>query len=241
MLLAAAVVASLSGASRAVAEPLYLASMAVGGWSIARSALAGLRRGSLDMNVLMTLAAVGAVGIGAYAEGAWVLVLFAVGTTLETYAFDRSRRSVTELMDLAPQQARVVGDDGSERVMPVEEVTVGTRFIVRPGERIALDGEVVAGASSVDEAPITGESVPVDKHEGSTVFAGHAQRAGRADGARDEGRGGFHAGARRRAGGGGAGVARAVGALRRPLRARLHAAGLRRRARGHRRSGRARR
>jgi Cd2+/Zn2+-exporting ATPase len=172
VLLAVAVVASLLGASRAVAEPLYLASMTVGGWSIARSALAGLRRLSLDMNVLMTLAALGAVGIGAYAEGAWVLVLFAVGTTLETYAFDRSRRSVTELMDLAPQQARVLGDDGSERVMPVEEVTVGTRFIVRPGERIALDGEVVAGASSVDEAPITGESVPVDKQEGSTVFAG---------------------------------------------------------------------
>jgi Cd2+/Zn2+-exporting ATPase len=172
VLLAIAVVASLAGASRAVAEPLYLASMAVGGWSIARSALAGLRRGSLDMNVLMTLAAVGAVGIGAYAEGAWVLVLFAVGTTLETYAFDRSRRSVTELMDLAPQQARVVSDDGNERVMPVEEVTVGARFVVRPGERIALDGEVVGGASSVDEAPITGESVPVDKQEGSTVFAG---------------------------------------------------------------------
>jgi Cd2+/Zn2+-exporting ATPase len=172
VLLALAVVASLTGASRAVAEPLYLTSMAVGGWSIARSALAGLRRGSLDMNVLMTLAAVGAVGIGAYAEGAWVLVLFAVGTTLETYAFDRSRRSVTELMDLAPQQARVVGDDGNERVMPVEEVTVGTRFVVRPGERIALDGEVVGGASSVDEAPITGESVPVDKAMGSTVFAG---------------------------------------------------------------------
>ena len=172
VLLAVAVLASLAGMSRAVAEPLYLASMAVGGWSIARSALAGLRRGSLDMNVLMTLAALGAVGIGAYAEGAWVLVLFAVGTTLETYAFDRSRRSVTELMDLAPQQARVVGDDGSERVMPVEEVTVGTRFVVRPGERIALDGEVVGGASSVDEAPITGESVPVDKQEGSTVFAG---------------------------------------------------------------------
>jgi Cd2+/Zn2+-exporting ATPase len=171
-LLAVAVVAALAGASRAVAEPLYLASMAVGGWSIARSALAGLRRRSLDMNVLMTLAALGAVGIGAYAEGAWVLVLFAVGTTLETYAFDRSRRSVTELMDLAPPQARVVGDDGSERVMPVEEVTVGTRFIVRPGERIALDGEVVGGASSVDEAPITGESVPVDKQAGSMVFAG---------------------------------------------------------------------
>jgi Cd2+/Zn2+-exporting ATPase len=172
VLLAAAVAATLSGASRAVAEPLYLASMAVGGWPIARAALAALRHRSLDMNVLMTLAAVGAVGIGSYAEGAWVLVLFAVGTTLESHAFDRSRRSVRELMELAPERARVLGDDGSERLLPVEEVTAGTRFAVHPGERIALDGEVVAGASSVDEAPITGESVPVDKATGSIVFAG---------------------------------------------------------------------
>jgi Cd2+/Zn2+-exporting ATPase len=172
LLLAVAVAGAVGGASRAVAESLYLASMAVGGWPIARAAVAALRRRALDMNVLMTLAAVGAVGIGSYAEGAWVLVLFALGTTLETYAFDRSRRSVTELMDLAPPRARVLTDDGSEREVPVEEVTAGTRFIVRPGERIALDGEVVAGASSVDEAPITGESVPVDKESGSEVFAG---------------------------------------------------------------------
>jgi Cd2+/Zn2+-exporting ATPase len=167
-----AVMATLAAAPRAVAEPLYLASMVVGGWPIARAALAALRRRALDMNVLMALAAVGAVGIGSYAEGAWVLVLFAVGTTLETYAFDRSRRSVTELMELAPQQARVLGPNGSEQLVAVEEVTAGTRFLVRPGERIALDGEVVAGASSVDEAPITGESVPVDKEAGSAVFAG---------------------------------------------------------------------
>ena len=172
MLLAVAVAATLAGASRAVAEPLYLSSMAVGGWPIARAALAGLRRRSLDMNVLMTLAAVGAVGIGSYAEGAWVLVLFAVGTTLESFAFDRSRRSIAELMDLAPEQARVLDDDGSEHLVPVEEVTVGTRFVVRPGERIPLDGIVVDGASSVDEAPITGESVPVDKQPDSSVFAG---------------------------------------------------------------------
>jgi Zn2+/Cd2+-exporting ATPase len=172
VLLAVAVAATLAGASRAVAEPLYLASMAVGGWPIARAALAGLRRRSLDMNVLMTLAAVGAVGIGSYAEGAWVLVLFAVGTTLESFAFDRSRRSIAELMDLAPERARVLADDGAEHLVPVEEVTVGSRFVVRPGERIPLDGVVVDGASSVDEAPITGESVPVDKQSDSTVFAG---------------------------------------------------------------------
>ena len=172
LLLGVAVVATLTGAPRAVAEPLYLASMAGGGWPVARAALAGLRRRSLDMNVLMTLAAIGAVGIGAYAEGAWVLVLFAVGTTLETYAFDRSRRSVGELMELAPERARVLGDDGGEHLVPVEEVTAGARIAVHPGERIPLDGEVTAGASSVDEAPITGEPVPVDKAPGAEVYAG---------------------------------------------------------------------
>ncbi len=172
VLLVVAVAASLADAPRAVAEPLYLASMAVGGWPIGRAALAALRRRALDMNVLMTLAALGAVGIGSYAEGAWVLVLFALGTTLEAHAFDRSRRSVRRLMELAPQQARVLDEDGSEHLVPVDEVTVGTRFVVRPGERIALDGEVLAGASAVDEAPITGESAPVDKQAGAEVFAG---------------------------------------------------------------------
>jgi Zn2+/Cd2+-exporting ATPase len=102
-LLAVAVIASLAPAPRVAAEPLYLLSMAVGGWPIARAALGALRRRSLDMNVLTALAAVGAVGIGAYAEGAWVLVLFAVGTGLESLALERSRLSVEALMELAPR------------------------------------------------------------------------------------------------------------------------------------------
>jgi Zn2+/Cd2+-exporting ATPase len=171
LVLAVAVAAALAGASRAVAEPLYLLSMGLGGWPIARAAAGALRRRSLDMNVLMTLAAVGAVGIGSYAEGAWVLVLFAVGTSLEALAFDRSRRSVRALMELAPAQARIVDEEG-ERLVPVDEVTPGTRVLVRPGERAPLDGDVVTGASSIDQAPITGESLPVDKRPGDGVFAG---------------------------------------------------------------------
>ena len=104
-LLVIAVVASLASAPRIVAEPLYLLSMAVGGWPIARAAALALGRRRLDMNVLMTLAAVGAVGIGEYAEGAWVLVLFAVGTGLEALALERSRRTVASLMELAPARA----------------------------------------------------------------------------------------------------------------------------------------
>ncbi len=170
-LLLAAVAASLLDASRVVSEPLYLLSMAVGGWPIAHAALIALGRRILDMNVLMTLAAVGAVGIGSYAEGAWLLVLFAVGTTLESFALDRSRRSVEMLMDLAPAEAQILVD-GREQTVPVEEVVPGTLLVVRPGERLPLDGVLVEGNSSVDQSALTGESVPVDKEPGSEAFAG---------------------------------------------------------------------
>ena len=176
-LLAVAVVASLASAPRVVAEPLYLLSMAVGGWPIARAAALALRRRRLDMNVLMALAAVGAVGIGEYAEGAWVLVLFAVGTGLEAMALERSRRVVASLMDLAPTRARVlIGDD--EQLVDVAAVPVGALIAVQPGERIPLDAEVTAGHSSVDQAPITGESVPVDKAPGDELFAGTLNTTG---------------------------------------------------------------
>ncbi len=170
-LLLAAVAASLLDASRVVSEPLYLLSIAVGGWPIAHAALIALGRRILDMNVLMTLAAVGAVGIGSYAEGAWLLVLFAVGTTLEGFALDRSRRSVEMLMDLAPAEAQILVD-GREQTVPVEEVVPGTLLVVRPGERLPLDGVLVEGNSSVDQSALTGESVPVDKEPGSEAFAG---------------------------------------------------------------------
>jgi Cd2+/Zn2+-exporting ATPase len=171
LLLLVAVIASLAGAPRAVAEPLYLLSMAVGGWPIALAAATALRRRSLDMNVLMALAAIGAVGIGDYAEGAWVLVLFAFGTTLEGFALERTRRSVEALMELAPDDAHVlIGAD--EHTMPVEEVVTGATLIVRPGERVPLDGVILEGASSLDESALTGESVPVDKQAGDDVFAG---------------------------------------------------------------------
>jgi Cd2+/Zn2+-exporting ATPase len=176
-LLVAGVVASLVSAPRLVAEPLYLLSMVVGGWPIARAGLVALRRRRLDMNVLMALAAVGAVGIGAYAEGAWVLVLFAVGTGLEAMALERSRRTVASLMDLAPTRARVVVD-GDEQLVDVDSVRAGTRIVIRPGERIPLDAVVVSGASSVDQAAITGESVPVDKAEGDELFAGTLNTTG---------------------------------------------------------------
>ncbi len=176
-LLLAAVVASLASAPRIADEPLYLLSMAVGGWPIARAALVALGRRRLDMNVLMTLAAVGAVAIGSYAEGAWVLVLFAVGTGLEAMALERSRRVVASLMELAPSRARVLSMAG-ERLVGIGEVAVGARIAIRPGERVPLDAVVETGTSSVDQAPITGESVPVDKEPGDELFAGTLNTTG---------------------------------------------------------------
>ena len=151
--------------------------MLVGGWPIARAALVALRRRTLDMNVLMALAAIGAVGIGAWAEGAWVLVLFAVGTTLEALALDHTRGAVAALADLVPLQARMVDADG-ERLVAVEDVPVGAIIVVHPGERVPLDGVVEAGFSSVDEAAITGESAPVDKAPGGRLFAGSLNQQG---------------------------------------------------------------
>ena len=119
----------------------------------------------------MALAAIGAVGIGDYAEGAWVLVLFAVGTTLEALALDRSRRSVEALTELAPEEAQVLVD-GVERTVAVAAIAPGTALRVRPGERVPLDGVIVDGRSSLDESALTGESVPVDKAAGDAVFAG---------------------------------------------------------------------
>jgi Zn2+/Cd2+-exporting ATPase len=176
-ILLVAVAATLASAPRALAEPLYLASMAVGGWAVARAAITALRQRNLDMNVLMALAAVGAVGIGAYAEGAWVLALFALGTWLETYALDRTRHSVEALAELAPEEARLV-ERGVERLVAVAEVAIGERILVRPGERVPLDGVVESGSSSVDESPINGESVPADRGPGDPLYAGSLNQLG---------------------------------------------------------------
>lgn len=169
--LLAAVVASLSGLPDVISGSLFFVTVAVGGWAIAVSAFAALRERTLDMNVLMGLAAIGALLIGDAPEAAWVVVLFAVGTALENIALERSRRSVEALSELAPTNANlIVGNE--EVVTPVSEIGTGSLLLIRPGERLPLDGEVVEGASSVDESTLTGESIPVDKLLGGSVFAG---------------------------------------------------------------------
>jgi Cd2+/Zn2+-exporting ATPase len=155
----------------------YMVAIFSGGWLVFRRAVASVRSRSLDMNVLMTVAVLGAVGIGEWAEGAAVVFLFSVGGMLESRSLARTRRSIRDLMDLSPPLARVLREQ-AETEVPVAEVVPGETMLVRPGERIALDGVVEAGSSAVDESPITGESVPVEKAEGDTVFAGSLNTSG---------------------------------------------------------------
>jgi Cd2+/Zn2+-exporting ATPase len=125
-----------------------------------------------DMNLLMTVAVAGAIVIGEWFEAATVAFLFALSLALESWSVARARRAIAALLDLAPPVVRILRADGYEADVPVVDVNPGDRFIVPAGERIALDGRVIAGASSVNQAPITGESVPVEKVRGAEVFAG---------------------------------------------------------------------
>ncbi len=155
-----------------VSRALYTVAILTGAWFVLPKAWFALRRLRPDMNLLMTLAVVGAVAIGEWFEAATVSFLFSLSLALEAWSVARARRAVEALLDLTPQTARVRQPDGHELELPAEAVAVGSRLIVKPGERIPLDGRVVAGASAVNQAPITGESLPVAKAPGDEVFAG---------------------------------------------------------------------
>lgn len=160
-----------------VARVLYGVAIVVGGFEIARTGVrAVLATRRLDINILMTIAVVGAVAIGAWLEAALVVVLFRIGENLEHAAVDRARRSLESLMRLAPDTARrrVASLDGStvESEVAAASLQIDDVVVVRPGERLPADGVVIEGASSIDQAAITGESMPVDATVGTGVFAG---------------------------------------------------------------------
>ena len=169
--------AYLLGAPELVTNALYGAAIVIGGVSIARAGIMGLvstRRP--DMKLLMTIAVVGAVGIGEWLEAALVVVLFSVGEALESYAVNRARGSLKSLVEMVPSFARVRRStpDGSisEDMVPIAEVAIGDSVVVLPGEQVPADGTVTEGASSINQASITGESVPVDKQPGDETYAG---------------------------------------------------------------------
>lgn len=151
---------------------LYLLAFVVGGFVKAREGLYTLiKERDLDVNLLMILAAIGAATIGYWAEGALLIFIFSLSGALETYTMNRSHRDISSLMDLKPETA-VRYDNGQETIVPIEQLKVGDIVIVKPGETIPADGLVDEGVSAVDQASITGESVPVDKSPGDEVFAG---------------------------------------------------------------------
>jgi len=158
-------------AGEAAALPFALAAVVTGGWYVFPRALASARHLALEMNFLMATAAVGAIAIGELAEAASVMFLFAVAQLLESRSMDRARNAIHALMELSPASALVLRD-GREVRVPAEDVAVGELVVVRPGEKIAVDGTVEHGESAVNQAPITGESMPVEKRPGEEVFAG---------------------------------------------------------------------
>jgi Cd2+/Zn2+-exporting ATPase len=154
------------------AKALYALGVMAGVWLVLPKAAFSLRKLRPDMNLLMTIAVLGAIGIGEWFEAATVSFLFAVSLALESWSLGRARAAVKALMSLAPPTVRVLRDGGLEEDVPPEKVALGSRFVARPGERFALDGRVLDGASEVNEAPITGESVPIAKKLGDSIFAG---------------------------------------------------------------------
>ena len=169
--------AVLAGRSGALPQPAVLAlfagAYALGAWDLLRHGLGEIAAGSFsfDIDLLMLVAAAGAAAIGAFAEGAFLLFLFSLAHALEHAAMGKARNAIAALADLTPPTARVVAD-GREVEVPVGEVRVGQVVLVLPGERVPTDGTVRSGASSVNQAPITGESVPVEKGPGAEVYAG---------------------------------------------------------------------
>jgi Cd2+/Zn2+-exporting ATPase len=161
----------LFGRTFALSTVLYLASVLFGAYHFARKGLYALKTFSLGINFLMSLAILGAIVIEEYVEAASLAFLFSLAELLEEFSVERARRSLRELIKLAPREARV-RRNGKELLCPIEEIAVGEVCIVKPGERIALDGQVLSGSSFVNQAPITGESVPVEKRPGDEVFAG---------------------------------------------------------------------
>ncbi|MBU3061319.1 heavy metal translocating P-type ATPase [Nocardia sp. NEAU-G5] len=164
--------AQLAGVPQGIWWALYLACYAAGGWEPGLAGLQALREKTLDVDLLMVVAAIGAASIGQITDGALLIVIFATSGALEALATARTEDSVRGLLDLAPDTATRIDAVGKETTVPAADLGVGDELVVRPGERIPADATVIGGGSEVDQATITGEPLPVDKARGDEVFAG---------------------------------------------------------------------
>ncbi len=180
---AAGVALDWAGAPPAVPAGLFAVSVAAGGWYWARRAWSAARLFALDINTLMLIAVAGAIVIGEWSEAATVTFLFALAQWIESRNMERARLAIRALMELSPDDA-LVRRGGRDVRVAVDAIAVGDVLIVRPGEKIPLDGTVATGRSEVNQAPITGESLPVAKEPGARGVCRHHQRARRARGAR---------------------------------------------------------
>jgi Cd2+/Zn2+-exporting ATPase len=177
LLLAAFLLELTDAADPRLIIALFVAAMVSGAYLTVRRGIGALFARTVDMNVLMTIAIIGASIIGEWLEGASVAFLYSVSNLLESYTMEKTRRSIRGLMELAPRDA-LVRRDGKEVRLPVEELRTDDVVIITPGEKIAVDGEVVQGTSAVNQAPITGESLPVEKNAGDEVYAGTLNELG---------------------------------------------------------------
>lgn len=161
----------INGEDNLITVLLFLSAIVIGGYSLFKVGLQNLLRLDFDMRTLMTIAIIGAAIIGEWAEGAIVVILFAISEALERYSMEKARKSIKSLMEIAPKEA-LIRRYGKELSIPVENVEIGDVMIVKPGQKIALDGIVVKGSSTVNQAAITGESIPITKSLGDEVFSG---------------------------------------------------------------------
>ncbi|AZV29592.1 copper-translocating P-type ATPase [Pseudomonas syringae] len=176
--LAAEVIHFTSAAPTWVVAIIALISILSGGLTTYKKGWIALKNRNLNINALMSIAVTGAVLIGQWPEAAMVMFLFTVAELIEARSLDRARNAISGLMQMTPEQATVLQADGNWVELDVKSIDLGARVRVKPGERIALDGEVVSGSSTIDQAPITGESLPVEKTVGDKVFAGTINQAG---------------------------------------------------------------
>lgn len=166
-----------AGSVPVIPTVLFIVAAIFGGWGNFKKGVPSLLRLNFNMNTLMTVAVAGALAIGYWEEAAVVSFLFGVSEFLEGYTMEKARQSIRGLMDIAPKTAVIVRNE-EEINMPVEEIQVDDIMIVKPGEKIAMDGLVVKGSTSVNQAAITGESIPADKVEGDEVYAGSLNQSG---------------------------------------------------------------